>query len=149
MYIRRYQPKDIEEIVKLFYDTVHAINGDYTKKQLNAWANGKVNAIEWNESFISHFTVVAEQDGIIVGFGDITNDGYLDRLYVHKDYQRQGIATKICDKLEDYVKANITTFASITAKPFFENRGYVTIRQNEVARGSEVLINFLMEKSYK
>lgn len=34
----------------------------------------------------------AEQNGQIVGFGDISWDGYLDRLYVHARFQRQGAA---------------------------------------------------------
>lgn len=59
------------------------------------------------------------KNGIIVGFGDIDNTGYLDRLYVHKDYQNQGIAKAMCDKLEQHNAYNeITTHASITAKPF-------------------------------
>ena len=30
-------------------------------------------------------------------------DGYLDRLYVHKDYQGRGVATALCDALEQAV----------------------------------------------
>lgn len=29
------------------------------------------------------------ENSIIVGFGDIDKSGYLDRFYVHKDYQRR------------------------------------------------------------
>ena len=48
---------------------------------------------------------------------------YLDRLYVHKDYQRRGIASAICDALEASMPGKpITTHASITAKPFFLQR---------------------------
>ena len=32
---------------------------------------------------------VALENNVIVGFGDIDNTGYLDRLFVHKDYQSQ------------------------------------------------------------
>lgn len=46
-----------------------------------------------------HFSLVAIEAGMIVGFGDIDSTGYVDRLYVHKDYQRKGIATAICDML--------------------------------------------------
>lgn len=30
----------------------------------------------------------------------------MDRLYVHKDYQRNGIASGICDALEAFSKGN-------------------------------------------
>lgn len=46
---------------------------------------------KWDTSFLKNYTVVAESNGIIVGFGDIAEDGYLDRLYVHKAFQRIGI----------------------------------------------------------
>ncbi|MGN0667540.1 MAG: GNAT family N-acetyltransferase, partial [Huintestinicola sp.] len=130
MVLRMYKTSDCEFLAELFYQTVHNVNaGDYTKEQLDAWAAGNVNLNEWNKTFLDHFTVVAVKNEIIVGFGDIDKTGYLDRLYVHKDYQRQGIASAICDELEQRVKAkNIITHASITAKTFFEQRGYRVIK---------------------
>ncbi|MBM6949077.1 GNAT family N-acetyltransferase [Mordavella massiliensis] len=83
----------------------------------------------------------------IVGFGDINQSGYLDRLYVHKYHQREGIASAICDKLEQQTgKQTITTHASITARPFFEHRGYRVIRQQKVVRCGIELTNYVMEK---
>ena len=85
-------------MARLFYDTVHAVNAaDYSPEQLSAWATGEVDLAAWNASFLAHRTIVAETAGVILGFGDMDAAGYLDRLYVHKDYQRQGIATAICD----------------------------------------------------
>ena len=52
--------------------------------------------------------------------GILDESGYLDRLYVRKDYQRQGIASAICDELERFAdRKTVTTHAFITAKPFF------------------------------
>ena len=73
--------------------------------------------------------------------------GYLDRLYVHKDYQGQGIASAICDELERFAAGKtITTHATITAKPFFQHRGYRVVRKQEVIRRGVALTNFVMEK---
>lgn len=58
----------------------------------------------------------------VIGYGDMTSNGYLDRLFVHKDWQRKDIATKLLDSLEN--SSNLTTFetyASITAKPFLRS----------------------------
>ena len=64
---------------------------------------------KWNESLQEHFSVVAVDDEIIVGFGDIDKTDYLDRLYVHAAYQGKGIATAICNQLEQAVEGNIIT----------------------------------------
>lgn len=148
MIIRKYMPSDCEELAQLFYDTVHTINAsDYTIEQLNVWADGNVNLTQWNQSLSEHFSLVAVENGIIVGFGDIDKNGYLDRLYVHKDYQRQGIAAALCDRLEQkFAVGQITTHASITAKPFFVHRGYDVIREQQVMRGGILLTNYVMKK---
>lgn len=148
MIIRKYLASDCNSLADLFYETVHTVNAeDYSQEQLNVWATGKVDLEQWNQSFMEHYTVVAIEDEKIVGFGDIDQTGYLDRLYVHKDYQKKGVATAICNALEGAVDtAQITTHASITAKPFFEKRGYQVIKQQHVERGGMALINYVMKK---
>lgn len=149
MFIRNYEPADCCCLAALFYDTVHCINArDYTKEQLNAWASGTVNLQDWNSSFESHTTLVAIENEIIVGFGDIDDTGYLDRLYVHKDYQNRKIASALCSRLEQSCEAEtIITHASITAKPFFIHRGYEVIQEQQVQRSGVLLTNFIMQKS--
>jgi len=145
--IREYQSSDCKELAELFYHTVHTINaGDYTDEQLDAWATGKIDLDKWNQSFQDHVSVVAVDGDIITGFGDIDKTGYLDRLYVHADYQRKGIATAICNQLEESVQGKIRTHASITARPFFEKRGYQVVKEQKVERQGIFLINFVMEK---
>lgn len=151
MIIRTYKSSDCRELLQLFYDTVHAVNAkDYTEEQLNVWATGKEDFDEWNQSLLEHFTVVAVADYRIVGFGDIDQTGYLDRLYIHKNYQGKGIATEICDKLEKAVQTDkISVHASITAKPFFIGRGYKVIKEQQVERNNIMLTNYRMEKYLK
>ena len=148
MIIRKYKPSDIAEIAALFYNTVHGINKkDYSQEQLNMWATGKVDLDKWNKSLTEHYSLVAVENGVIIGFGDIDKTGYLDRLYVHKDYQGQKVATAICNELKAAVLCDkITTHASITAKPFFEKRGYVVVAEQQVERESVLLTNYIMEK---
>lgn len=147
MEIREYQPSDCKELAELFYNTVHKVNAkDYVKEQLDAWATGQVDIEEWNLSFQKHYSVIAEEDGIIVGFGDIDETGYLDRLYVHADYQGKGIGCAICNQLEQAAKSNIFTHASITARSFFEKRGYRVCKEQKVERQGVFLTNYVMEK---
>ena len=146
MIIREYISSDCERLAELFFQTVHTVNAkDYIKEQLNVWATGNVDLSVWNNSFLEHYTLVALENNVIAGFGDIDNTGYLDRLFVHKDYQRQGIATALCDRLEAGFD-KVTTHASITAKPFFVNRGYRLIMEQQVVRNDIPLTNYVMEK---
>lgn len=146
--LRSYTSSDCEEMADLFYHTVHSVNAkDYSKEQLAAWATGKVDHAAWNRSFLEHLTLVALDREKIVGFGDMDETGYLDRLYVHKDYQGQGIASALCSALENAVPAKkYFTHASITAKPFFEKRGYITVKKQQVERCGILLTNYCMEK---
>lgn len=147
MNIRPYRSSDCPALAELFYETVHTVNAaHYTPDQLDAWADGKVDLEAWDRSFREHYTLVAEEEGKILGFGDIAADGYLDRLYVHRLHQRQGIAAALCDRLEQTVKGSIVTHASITARPFFEARGYRVVKQQQVERHGVLLTNFVMEK---
>lgn len=149
MEIRQYKSDDVEQMARLFYETVHAINiKDYTLQQVNAWATGNVNLKEWDRSFLSHLTYVATENDLIIGFGDIDETGYLDRLYVHKDYQGRGVATAICNRLENEIRSScIIVHASVTAKPFFEKRGFQTIKLQEVERRGVFLKNYIMVKN--
>ncbi|PIC56450.1 GNAT family N-acetyltransferase [Sporosarcina sp. P12(2017)] len=154
MRIREFHGSDINQVVSLFYETVHSVNAaDYSIKQLNAWAprneiDEKLDS--WNKSLSNNATYVAEINGKIVGFSDMTHNGYLDRLYTHKDFQGQGIATALVSKLESVARkirlSEIYTEASVTAKPFFEHRGYQITRSQNVERKGVTLPNFQMIK---
>lgn len=149
--LRKYHPSDCQALAELFYDTVHTVcKNDYSEKQLDAWATGNIDLVKWNQSFRSHYTIVAEINGSIAGFGDIDLNGYLDRLYVHKDYQRRGIGSYICSILENMVDSDkIITHASITAKGFFEKRGYKVIKEQQVKRQGIILTNYIMKLQIK
>ncbi len=147
MIIRKYEPQDCKELADLFYNTVHTINArDYTKEQLNVWATGKVDLNKWNRSFQEHYSIVAVVENTVIGFGDIDETGYLDHLYVHVNYQGEGVATAICNKLEQTVQGKVVTHASVTARPFFQKRGYKVIKEQQVERQGIFLTNFVMEK---
>lgn len=151
MYIRDYKSGDCGETTELFYNTVHKINiRDYTPEQIKVWAPENRDLKKWDESFKDRKAIVAVEENQIAGFCDITDSGYLDHLYVHSDFQGQGIGKALCSEAEKYAAAHgnneITVYASITAKPFFEKMGYSVIRENQVIRENVSLTNYLMMK---
>ena len=153
MKLREYRPDDCEKIAELLYNTVHSVNSvDYNEAQLDAWVPKDMNLIQLNDRLSNTYCVVAEQDGVIVGFGNTGGIGYFDFLYVHKDYQRMGVATMIADEIERYIISHqgvktITADVSITAKPFFEKRGYLVEKMQNVELRGHSFVNFKMQKT--
>ena len=148
--LRPYRPEDCPALAHLFYETVHTVNAaHYSPAQLDAWAPAcGPDLAAWDKSFRAHRTLVAELDGRLAGFGDLDPAaGYLDRLYVRREFQRRGVARALCDALEQASRARpLTTHASRTARPFFEKRGYRVLRPQQVERRGQQLENFVMEK---
>ena len=148
MEIREYREEDQAEILSLFYETVHTVNAkDYKEKQLDAWAPQDNDYEHLKAALRNNLPLIAIEDGKITGFADIDENGYLDHLFVHKDYQRRGIASALCSRIEEGFK-RIETHASITARPFFEKRGYVVVKAQDVKIRGEILRNYVMEKKF-
>lgn len=147
--LRNYQKSDLKDIVTLFNTTIQAINKkDYTEKQIEQWLQPTPDYEKWNQKFLSTHTLVAVLGNKIIGFGNISDSGYLDCLYVDKDWVGYGIGKNIVKSLIAYaVKAGakkITVHSSITAKPFFESLGFKTIKQRNNYLNGVLLINYLM-----
>lgn len=157
MFIRRFRETDIDQIITLFYETVHTINKrDYTQEQLDAWASRaeiKSRTESWLKALSDNMTYVAEMENRIVGFADMSRQGYLDRLFVHKDYQGQGIASALVETLESeagkWFIDELNTDASITAKPFFEKSGFSVVQSQTVIRNGTELKNYKMKKTLR
>lgn len=146
--IRQYVAGDIDKICELFYLTVHTVNAeDYTREELDAWADGAPDKARWNKEFTERKALVAEIDGKLAGFADMDTTGYLDRLYVAADCVRKGVGSALLTALEARHPLPVyTTYASITAVPFFLKAGYSVVRENAVIRRGVTLKNYLMQK---
>ncbi|RLM62346.1 GNAT family N-acetyltransferase, partial [Halorubrum sp. Atlit-9R] len=69
---------------------------------------------------------------------------------IHKDFQRQGIATGLVNMMESEARRlgliEMDTEASITARAFFEHHGYRVTESQNVERRGVTLVNFKMIK---
>ncbi|MBV1790182.1 GNAT family N-acetyltransferase [Marinobacterium sp. D7] len=150
--IRPYKPLDAWRVTDIFYNSVHAIDERfYSLQEINAWAQLPVDYLGWRQRLDAHCVHVAEIDGEVVGFAAMEPDGYIDWIYTHSDFQRRGVAAALYTFLErqslDRGLTCLTVHASHVAKPFFEQRGFVSLRENRVERNGVVLSNWVMEKA--
>ena len=152
MQVREYREYDVAAIVALFRDTVRRVNSrDYSSEQVEAWAPEHIDVGSWADRLACRFTVVAEIDGQVAGFADLEEGGHLDYLYVHADHQRCAVGRALLAVVEaearDRGLPSLFTEASITARPFFERQGFVTLQKQVVeCRGVE-MVNYRMAKS--
>ncbi|MDZ8028807.1 MAG: GNAT family N-acetyltransferase [Nostoc sp. DedQUE11] len=151
MLIREYRVSDTKAIMKLFHDTIHQINiGDYSQEQVDAWAPKNMDYEVWHKRLQFKLPYIAEDNGEIVGFAELEADGHIDCFYCHSKYQRKGIGSKLLNHLENTAKSQgikrLYTEASITAKPFFENKGFNVVKEQQVERRGVWFKNYVMEK---
>jgi putative acetyltransferase len=152
MNIRPFNIRDRSACGELFYHTVHAIcSKDYSKKQLDIWAPEVSRSGNFPRPLENNHAYVVEIDYELVGFADITKDGYLDRFFVHKDYQGLGVGKLLLKKIEEQAHSlglqKITLEASITARPFFEKMGY-HVTEKQLKHVQDVVFeNFKMSKA--
>lgn len=150
--IRQVRLSDIPVLKELYQNTVLTVNRkDYTAEEVEDWASCGDDTTHWGELFEEQHYVVAENEkGVIVGFASVNDVGYMHTLFVHKDFQHQGIATSLYKYIEAYVKEKgakkVTSEVSITAKPFFEKQGFQVDEEQKRKANQLCLINYKMSK---
>ena len=77
--LRALEEIDILECIILFQNTIHTVNAkDYSPIQLEAWApKVKPEVTPRWQTLSENIAYVAEFGNQIVGFGDLTKEGYL------------------------------------------------------------------------
>ncbi|GAA4172678.1 GNAT family N-acetyltransferase [Sphingobacterium ginsenosidimutans] len=151
--IRKGILSELPQIKELFAGTITSIcQIDYNTEQIEVWKSSINNVDRWNNLIINQYFIVAEIDKEIVGFASLDHGNYIDMLYVHKDFQRQGIAQRLYDHLEHKSKylniETLTADVSKTAKPFFERNGFTTIARQVQVRSAVEIVNYKMQKTF-
>jgi len=150
--IRAALQSDAVELKNLFQNTVLAINRrDYSQAEVEDWASCGDDLSNIENMIKTHYFIVAvNQQSEIVGFSSITPQGYLHSMFVHKDFQGEGIATILLNEIEQYAITNgiirITSEVSLTARPFFEKKGYIVEEEQKRKANQLSLTNFWMAK---
>lgn len=149
--IRLAQPSDAPQIAELFHRTVREVNAaHYTPAQIQAWSGGKPEPEKWLARLLSKRTFVCERDGRVCGFAEFEETGHIDAVYVHAETQRQGVASLLLSRVEAEAELlgldRLFTEASITARPFFQARGFSVIEAQDVIYCGCTFTNYRMER---
>jgi putative acetyltransferase len=143
---------DLNEMQQLYIETIQSVcKKDYNEAQREAWISGVKNTERWIAVIETQYVLLAVIENKIAGFATLKDGDYIDFFYIHKDFQRQGIADKLLTKLELEAQKQhskmITSDISITAKPFFEKKGFVAKAEQKNIHLDVELINYKMEKN--
>jgi len=143
---------DLPDLQKIYVETIEEICiQDYNQQQVDVWKSTVENTARWTAVMNNQLVIVAERNNKIVGFGTLRDGNYIDFFYIHKNFQRQGIAQNILSQLETHARKSgnfkITSDVSITARPFFEKNGFTILKEQKNLRKGIELINYKMEKN--
>ena len=147
MEIRDANPADAEAVRTVHYVSILGIGPEaYGQRQVEAWAGGCGTA-DYAAGITSDGTdyVVADRDGVVVGFGSLkragANDGEtgsaaeVTAVYVAPSIAREGVGSAIYAELERRARrrdvAAVELSASLPAVPFYEAHGYDRVAESE------------------
>jgi len=151
--VRTYRSSDAPAIAALYYNTVHNINiRDYSEEQVNVWAPYKSlkDYSRWQKKLKNTKPFVGVINKTIVGFAEFELNGEIDCFYVHHEYQGKGVGSALIGAI--FKRANqenisyIFAEVSITARQFFERKGFTVVREQAVNFQGVKMNNFVMEK---
>ena len=149
--IRSFATADAEAIAKVYRDAVRTIAPQaYNAEQVSAWALFPADLDAFTIRLGRGVTLVAEEAGQIIAFGQLEPDDHLDFLYCCGHASRKGVGSAIYRALEAHAMAKgvmeIHTEASRISRPFFEKHGYLLVEIEHVVRFDVEFERFRMTK---
>jgi putative acetyltransferase len=149
--IRRFIKEEAEALAEVYRDAVRTIAPQsYTREQVAAWALYPEDLEEFRSRLACGLTLVAEDAGRVVAFGQLQPDDHLAFLYCCGSASRKGLGSEIYRALEAHAFSNgvieIHTEASRISRPFFEKHGYSTSTVEHVVRFGVEFERFRMSK---
>ena len=149
--IRKGVLSELSEIQNLFSETITFVcQNDYDQRQIEVWKSSIENLERCQSLIQNQYFIVAELKDKIVGFTSLDKVNYIDVLFVHKDFQRMGIAQKLFVELENEVKRLnsfvLTSDVSKTARAFFESNGFTVLAEQVQVRENVEIVNYKMQK---
>jgi putative acetyltransferase len=150
--LRPYLPADGPRCAAIFRAAIEEIaSEDYSEAQCAAWAERSDDAAAFGDGLGRLLTLVATQDGEVVGFAGLKGASHIEMLFVDPGHARQGVGAALLDALSRLAQSRgateLTGEVSDTAKPLFDRLGFQSVKRNLVHKGEEWLGNTSMRKT--
>lgn len=150
--IRKYQSDDASATLAVFRRSVTGLaSRDYSPEQIRTWSGRAGDLRQWDARRSAADTWVAVPDGragALAGFADVDGSGYIDMLFVDPDHARCGVASALLDRIArcaaEQGAGKLSVHASITARPFFERRGFHVVQVRHPMIEGVSFVNYLM-----
>ena len=150
--IRPLYKSEWEEAMQLAWDTFLIFEApEYSKEGIKSFKNFIRDPI-LKTLFIEgkYETMAAFCNGLMVGILGVRNETHISLLFVDREYHRQGIASRLLDKMFTYVdktygKRSMTVNAAPYAVGFYHKLGFVdtdTEQQMDGIKYTPMVIDF-------
>jgi len=127
--IRAAVDSDAEAVWRVHTGSIRGLcAGWYTEQEIAVWT-GRLVADAYRRAIEAHVMVVAERDGVVIGFGELD----LERrevvaVYVVPEVAGGGVGSALLEHLERTARAHgfrhLTLCASLNAEAFYAHRGW-------------------------
>jgi putative acetyltransferase len=149
--VRPLSVDDFRAVGRIFFCAVHeGTRGAYTHEQRLAWGGETIDLARWKKRLETLSGFVAVDEGEPVGFIAIDEAGYVDLAYVLPSATGRGAGRALLNAAEQWASAHgateLSTAASLVARPFFERNGWSVLEEEQVERAGVFLTRFRMQK---
>lgn len=150
--LRPFLPTDTPVLAEIFREAIYELaQEDYDEDQRIAWMSAAQDEDEFGARLESQLTLVALDAGEPAAFVSLKDNIEVDMIYVLPGFAREGAGSALMDAIIKIASARgaafLTADVSDTAKPFFEQLGFVAERRNMKMIEGEALGNMTMRKT--
>ncbi len=148
--IRPMTEQDGPALRELFRQSIEQIACKYYDADaISAWSAAADDA-EFVARLQRGLTLVALLHGEAVGFAQLHPANHIEMLYLSPQGSGLGIATLLCQHLEDEARIagskTLSTASSLAARRFFESMGFAVVGEETVQRNGVAINRLKMEK---
>ena len=129
MKIRRYRVGEEDALRQICRDTTLRINvTEYGSELVQKWVSKLSNTSKWTDRMRRKNPFVVDQDGVVLGFAELSETGKIDAFYIHHEWQGKGVGKLLYEAVEAEASrlqmSTLTVDSSIGASGFFKARAF-------------------------